>query len=157
MHDTKNVVMNPQWFNPQQNNWIQNIRPPMIPPMGPLKIPPIPPTLPMQPNLFYPKWNPKLPPSAFGQVASYSQGRQQQVKYQGPQKGPQNGPKVEIRNSTAFVPLQAQKKSRNASVQQTSKETNPNAKKSSSPKTQQQQQQQQQKQEETGNLPKVSS
>lgn len=146
MHDTK-IVMTPQWFNPQQNNWIQNIRPPMMPPMGPpLKIPPIPPTLPMQPNLFYSKWNPKLPPSAFGQVASYSQGRQQQVKHQGPQKGPQNGPKVEIRNSTAFVPLQAQKKSRNVSVQQVSKETNPNAKKSSSPKAQQQQQQ---KQEET--------
>lgn len=148
MHDPK-IVMTPQWFNTQQNNWIQNIRPPMMPPMGPLKMPPVPPNLPMQPNLFYPKWNPKLPPNpAFGQVAvqSYSQVRQQQVKYQGQQKGPQNGPKMEIRNSTAFVPLQAQKKSRNASVQQASKEANPNAKKTSSPKAQQ-------KQEET--LPKV--
>lgn len=147
MHDPK-IVMTPQWFNTQQNNWIQNIRPPMMPPMGPLKMPPVPPNLPMQPNLFYPKWNPKLPPNpAFGQVAvqSYSQVRQQQVKYQGQQKGPQNGPKMEIRNSTAFVPLQAQKKSRNASVQQASKEANPNAKKTSSPKAQQ-------KQEET--LPK---
>lgn len=146
MHDTK-IVMTPQWFNTQQNNWIQNIRPPMMPPMGPLKIPPVPQNLPMQSNLFYPKWNPKLPPNpVFGQVASYSQGRQQQVKHQGQQKVPQNGPKVEIRNSTAFVPLQAQKKSRNISVQQASKETNPNAKKSSSPKAQQQQQR---KQEET--------
>lgn len=125
----------------------------MVPPMAPMKIPPIPPTLPMQPNLFYPKWNPKLPPPnpAFGQIAQYSQARQQQVKHQGPQKGFQNGPKMEIRNSTAFVPLQAQKKSRNASVQQASKENpNPNSKKSSSPKAQQQQlQQQQKKQEET--------
>jgi len=146
MHDTK-LVMAPQWFNAQQNNWIQNIRPPMMPPMGPLKIPPVPQNLPMQPNLFYPKWNPKLPPNpAFTQVASYSQGKQQQVKHQGPQKGPVNGPKVEIKNSTAFVPLQAQKKSRNVSVQQTSKETN--TKKNSNPKAQQQSQQQQ-KQEET--------
>lgn len=146
MHDTK-MVITPQWFNTQQNNWIQNIRPPMMPPMGPLKIPPVPQNLPMQPNLFYPKWNPKLPPNpAFGQVASYSQGRQQLIKHQGQYKGPQNGPKMEIRNSTAFVPLQAQKKSRNASVQQASKETNSNAKKSFSPKAQQ-------KQEET--LPKV--
>ncbi|XP_039303025.1 5'-3' exoribonuclease 1 isoform X3 [Solenopsis invicta] len=152
VHDTK-VMMAPQWFNAQQNNWIQNIRPPMVPPMAPMKIPPIPPTLPMQPNLFYPKWNPKLPPPnpAFGQIAQYSQARQQQVKHQGPQKGFQNGPKMEIRNSTAFVPLQAQKKSRNVSVQQASKENpNPNSKKSSSPKAQQQQlQQQQKKQEET--------
>lgn len=148
MHDTTKIVMTPQWFNAQQNNWIQNIRPPMMPPMVPLKMPPpIPQNLPMQPNLFYPKWNPKLPPNpAFGQVASYNQGRPQQVKYQGQQKGPQNGPKMEIRNSTAFVPLQAQKKSRNASVQQASKEANPNVKKNSSPKAQQ-------KQEET--LPKV--
>ncbi|XP_036149459.1 5'-3' exoribonuclease 1 isoform X2 [Monomorium pharaonis] len=147
MHDTK-IVTAPPWFN-TQNNWIQNIRPPMMPPMAPMKIPPIPQTLPMQPpNLFYPKWNPKLPPSnpVFGQVASYSQGRQQQVKHQGPQKGPYNGPKVEIKNSTAFVPLQAQKKNRNATVQQASKE-NLNAKKSSSPKAQQQHQQQQQKQQ----------
>lgn len=145
MHDTK-VVMAPQWFNTQQNNWIQNIRPPMMPPMGPMKIPPVPQSLPMQPNLFY-KWNPKLPPNPpFVQVASYSQVRPQQVKHQGQQKGPQNGSKMEIKNSTAFVPLQAQKKSRNASVQQASKETNPNAKKSISPKAQQ-------KQEET--LPKV--
>ena len=62
------------------------------------------------------------------------------------QKGPQNGSKMEIRNSTAFVPLQAQKKSRDASVQQASKETN--AKKSSSP-SKTQQQPQKQKQEET--------
>jgi len=146
MHDTK-IVMAPQWFNAQQNNWIQNIRPPMMPPMGPLKIPPVPQNMPMQPNLFYPKWNPKLLPNpTFSQVASYSQGRQQQVKYQqGPQKGPLNGPKVEIKNSTAFVPLQAQKKSRNVSVQQAS---NPNTKKSSSPKAHQQSQKQQ-KQEET--------
>lgn len=149
MHDTK-VVMAPQWFNAQQNNWIQNIRPPMMPPMGPpLKIPPIPQNLPMQPNLFYPKWTPN---PAFVQVAPYSQARQQQVKHQGPQKGPQNGSKVEVKNSTAFVPLQAQKKSRNASVQQASKEANPNAKKSSSsPKATFKQQPQ--KQEET--LPKV--
>ncbi|XP_070510791.1 5'-3' exoribonuclease 1 isoform X2 [Cardiocondyla obscurior] len=150
MHDTK-IVMAPHWFNAQQqNNWIQNIRPPMIPsPMGPpLKIPPVPQNIPMQPNLFYPKWNPKLPPNpAFGQIASYNQGRQQQVKHLGQQKGPQNGPKMEIRNSTAFVPLQAQKKNRNASVQQTSRETNLNVKKSSSPKAQQKQHQQ--KQEET--------
>ncbi|KYN27760.1 5'-3' exoribonuclease 1 [Trachymyrmex cornetzi] len=157
MHDTK-VAMTPQWFNTQQNNWIQNIRPPMMPPMGHLKIPPVPLNMPpMQPNLFYPKWNPTLPPTpAFMQLASYNQSRQLQMKHQmqqnhQQQKGPQNGSKMEIRNSTAFVPLQAQKKSRNASVQQASKEINPNAKKSSSP-SKTQQQPQKQKQEET--LPK---
>ncbi|XP_011642826.1 5'-3' exoribonuclease 1 [Pogonomyrmex barbatus] len=142
-HDAK-IPMAPrqQWFNTQQNNWIQNIRPPVMPPaMNQMKMPPVPQTVPMQPNLFYPKWNLKLPPNpAFGQIASYSQGRQQQVKHQGQSKSSQNGSKVEIKNSTAFVPLQAQKKSRNASVQQTSKETNSNVKKSSSPKQQQQQQ-----------------
>lgn len=149
MHDAK-VVMTPQWFNTQQNNWIQNIRPPMMPPMGPMKIPPVPQNLPMQPNLFYPKWNPKMPPNpAFVQVAPYSQVRPPQMKYQGPQKGPQNGSKVEIKNSTAFVPLQAQKKSRNATVQQASKEANPNTKKNFSPSKAHQQPQQLQKQEET--------
>lgn len=111
-----------------------------MPPMGPPKMPPIPQNLLMQPNIFYPKWNQKLPPNpAFGQATSYNQGRQQQTK-QGQQKGPQNGSKMEIKNSTAFVPLQAQKKSRNASVKQAAKETNPNARKNSSPKAQQQQQ-----------------
>lgn len=155
-HDAKTMVMAPQWFNAQQNNWIQNIRPPMMPPMGPMKIPPVPQTLPMQPNLFYPKY-PKLPPNpAFVQVASYSQSRQQQqlqqMKYQGPQKIFQNGPKMEIKNSTAFVPLQAQKKSRNATQQQqqqASKEMNPNVKKSPSKASQHPQQQQQPKKEET--------
>ncbi|KYM94136.1 PREDICTED: 5'-3' exoribonuclease 1 [Cyphomyrmex costatus] len=149
MHDTKVKPMIPHWFN-TQNNWIQNIRPPIMPPMGSVKIPPLPLNMPMQPNIFYPKWNPKLPPTpAFMQLASYSQSRQLQMKHQIPQKGPQNGSKMEIKNSTAFVPLQAQKKSRNASVQQASKETH--AKKSSPSKTQQQPQKQQ-KQEET--LPK---
>ena len=99
MHDTK-VAITPQWFNTQQNNWIQNIRPPMMPPMGHLKIPPVPLNMPpMQPNLFYPKWNPKLPPTpAFMQLASYSQSRQLQMKHQmqqnhQQQKGPQNGSK----------------------------------------------------------------
>lgn len=107
-------------------------------PMGPPKMPLIPQNLLMQP-IFYPKWKEqKLPPNpAFRQTASYNQGRQQQ---QGQQKGPQNGPKIEIKNSTTFVPLQAQKKSRNASVKQAAKETNPNVKKNLSPKMQQQQQ-----------------
>lgn len=126
-----------QWYNNQQSNWVQNIRPPIMP-MGPPKMPPIPQNLLMQPNIFYPKWNQKLSPNpAFGQTASYNQGRLQQTK-QGQQKGPQNGPKVEIKNSTTFVPLQAQKKSRNASVKQAAKETNPSVKKNSSPKMQQQ-------------------
>lgn len=110
-----------------------------MPPMGPPKMSPVPQNLLMQPNMFYPKWNQKLPPNpVFGQAASYNQGRQQQMK-QGQQKGPQNGPKMEIKNSTAFVPLQAQKKSRNASVKQAAKETNSsNTRKNSSPKAQQQ-------------------
>lgn len=106
--------------------------------MGPPKMPPpIPQNLLMQPNMFYPKWNQKmLPNPAFGQTVPYNQVRQQQIK-QGQHKGPpQNGPKMEIKNSTTFVPLQAQKKSRNASVKQATKETNPN-KKNSSPKMQQ--------------------
>lgn len=139
-HDAKVVMApRPQWYNNQQNNWVQNIRPPMMPPMGPPKMSPVPQNLLMQPNMFYPKWNQKLPPNpVFGQAASYNQGRQQQMK-QGQQKGPQNGPKMEIKNSTAFVPLQAQKKSRNASVKQAAKETNSsNTRKNSSPKAQQQ-------------------
>ncbi|XP_011256685.1 5'-3' exoribonuclease 1 isoform X2 [Camponotus floridanus] len=138
-HDAK-MTMAPraQWYNNQHSNWVQNIRPPILP-MGPPKMPSIPQNLLMQPNIFYPKWNQKLPPNpAFGQTASYNQGRQQPIK-QGQQKGPQNGPKIEIKNSTTFVPLQAQKKSRNASVKQAAKETNPNVKKNSSPKMQQQQ------------------
>ncbi|XP_072761689.1 5'-3' exoribonuclease 1 isoform X2 [Anoplolepis gracilipes] len=139
-HDAK-VVMTPrpQWYNNQQSNWVQNIRPPIMP-MGPPKMPPIPQNLLMQPNIFYPKWNQKMPPNpAFGQTVSYNQGRQQHTK-QPQQRGPQNGPKMEIKNSTTFVPLQAQKKSRNASVKQAVKETNPSVKKNSSPKVQQQQQ-----------------
>ncbi|KAL6430823.1 hypothetical protein ACFW04_006974 [Cataglyphis niger] len=136
------IVMTPrpQWYNSQQSNWVQNIRPPIMP-MGPPKMPPFPSqNLLMKSNIFYPKWNQKMPPNpAFGQTASYNQGRQQQTK-QGQQKGPQNGSKMEIKNSTTFVPLQAQKKSRNASVKQTAKETNSNVRKNSSPKVQQQQQ-----------------
>lgn len=148
-HDAKIVMTpRPQWYNNQQSNWVQNIRPPIMP-MGPPKMPPFPQNLLMQPNIFYPKWNQKLPSNpAFGQTALYNQARQQQTK-QGQQKGPQNGPKMEIKNSTTFVPLQAQKKSRNASVKQAARETNPNSKKNSSPKVQQQQQ----KKEETS--PKV--
>ncbi|XP_029664328.1 5'-3' exoribonuclease 1 isoform X1 [Formica exsecta] len=139
-HDAKIVMTpRPQWYNNQQSNWVQNIRPPIMP-MGPPKMPPFPQNLLMQPNIFYPKWNQKLPSNpAFGQTALYNQARQQQTK-QGQQKGPQNGPKMEIKNSTTFVPLQAQKKSRNASVKQAARETNPNSKKNSSPKVQQQQQ-----------------
>ncbi|EZA57402.1 hypothetical protein DMN91_008681 [Ooceraea biroi] len=129
------MVPRPQWYNNQQNNWVQNIGPPMIA-ICPPKITPIPQTPPMQPNLFYPKWNQKLPPNpAFGQAASYSQGRQQQ----GRPRNPQNEPKIEVRNTTAFVPLQAQKKSRHASAKQASTEANVNAKKIITPKTQQQQ------------------
>ncbi|XP_050453967.1 5'-3' exoribonuclease 1 isoform X2 [Cataglyphis hispanica] len=134
------IVMTPrpQWYNSQQSNWVQNIRSPIMP-MGPPKMPPFPQNLLMKPNIFYPKWNQKMPPNpAFGQTASYNQGRQQQTK-QEQQKGPQNGSKMEIKNSTTFVPLQAQKKSRNASVKQTAKETNSNVRKNSSPKVQQQQ------------------
>lgn len=123
-----------QWYNGQQNSsWVQNIRPPMMP-MCPPKIP-IPQNLNAQPNLFYPKWNQKLPPNpGFSQqTASYSQGRQQQGK-------PPFQFKAEIKQSTAFVPLQAQKKNRNASVKQIAKEAGPNVKKNPSPKTQQQQQ-----------------
>jgi len=131
MHGTKTMMMmpRPQWYNSQQNNWIQNIRPPMIP-MCPPKIAPIPQNPSMQPNLFYTKWNP-----AFGQAMSYSQSRQQQ----GRQKNPQNEPRMEIRNTTAFVPLQAQKKSRHASAKQTSVEANIKVKNVISTKVQQQQ------------------
>lgn len=128
-----------QWYNNGQQNssWVQNIRPPMRPP----KMPPIPQNPSMQPNLFYPKWNQKLPPNpGFNQTASYNHCSQQQGK-------PQNPPKMEIKNSTAFVPLQAQKKSRNSSTKQSSKETVQNIKKNPNPKVQQQQQQQQQRQE----------
>jgi len=133
-HGAKMMMMpRPQWYNNQQNNWVQNIRPPMIA-ICPPKIAPIPQNPSMQSNLFYPKW--KLPPNpAFGQTTSYGQSRQQQGK----QKNPQNEPKMEIRNTTAFVPLQAQKKSRHASAKQTSAEANINAKNVINPKAQQQQ------------------
>ncbi|XP_011151267.1 5'-3' exoribonuclease 1 isoform X2 [Harpegnathos saltator] len=133
--DTKMIpAPQQQWYNGQQNSsWVQNIRPPMMP-MCPPKMPPIPQNLNMQPNLFYPKWNQKLPPNpGFIQTASYSQGRQQQGKPLSSQS------KVEVKQSTAFVPLQAQKKNRNASVKQTPKETSPSAKKNPTSKTQQQQ------------------
>jgi len=139
-----------QWYNNQQNSWVQNVRPPMIP-MGPSKMPPLPPRLPMQTNIFYPKWQ-KIPPHPlFAPTASYSQNRPQQRQQQVQQKGSQqNESKAGTKNSNPFVPLQAQKKSRNVSVKQASKETNSNTKKNSSPKAQQQQQ----KKEETSS-PKV--
>lgn len=137
-----------QWYNNQQNNWVQNIRPPMIP-MGPPKMPPLPSQLPMQSNMFYPKWQKMPPHPLFVPTASYSQNRQQPRQQHGQQRGSQNEPKVGTKNSNPFVPLQAQKKSRNASVKQTPKETSSNTKKNSSPKAHQQQQ----KKEETS--PKV--
>lgn len=136
--DTKMVpAPRQQWYNNQQNSsWVQNIRPPMPMPMCPSKMSPVPQNPSMQPNLFYPKWNQKLPPNPnFGQIASYSQGRQLQGK-------PQSQSKMEIKNSTAFIPLQAQKKSRNATARQAPKETSQNVKKIPNPKAHQQQQQQ---------------
>lgn len=160
--DAKMVVAPRQWYNSQPNtNWVQNVRHPVMP-MNLPKIPPIPQNLPMQRNTFYPKWNQNVPSNtaAFVQNTLYNQKRHaqqpgqyqmkqqgyQQVKQQPKQQGQQRNyqkemPKVEIRNSTAFVPLQAQKNSRNMSARQTAKETNAtaNSKNSSSPKTQQRQ------------------
>lgn len=138
------IMMPPrqQWYNNQQNNWVQNIRPPMIP-MGPSKMPPLPAQLPIQTNMFYPKWQ-KMPPHPLFAPTAYGQNRQQQQQQQqrqqqGHQRGSQNEPKMGTKNNNPFVPLQAQKKSRNAIVKQTPKESS-NAKKNSSPKAHQQQQ-----------------
>lgn len=134
MPDTKMVpAPRQQWYNNQQNSsWVQNIRLPMSLPMSmPMpKMPSGPQNSSMQPNLFYPKWNQKLPNPNFGQTASYIQGRQQG-------KSP-NQPKVEVKNSTAFIPLQAQKKSRNTTAKQIPREANQNIKKVPNPKVQQQ-------------------
>lgn len=161
------MIMAPrqQWYNSQPNNWIQNVRHPVI---SLPKISPISQNLPMQRNTFYPRWNQNLPSTAaFVQTTLYNQKRHAQVKQQGQQQMKQQGyqqvkqqmkqgqqknyqkeeSKIEVKNSTAFVPLQAQKNSRNMSAKQTSKETNTTAKNSSS-KTQQRQ-----KKEETS--PKV--
>ncbi|XP_012226430.1 5'-3' exoribonuclease 1 [Linepithema humile] len=130
-----------QWYNNQQNNWVQNIRPPMGPsiPMGPSKMPPLPSQLSVLNYTFYPKWQ-KPPHQIFAPTASYSQNRHQQRQQQGQQRGSQNEPKMGTKHANPFVPLQAQKKSRNANVKQTPKETSSSTKKNSSPKVQQQQQ-----------------
>ncbi|XP_020295073.1 5'-3' exoribonuclease 1 isoform X2 [Pseudomyrmex gracilis] len=152
------MIMAPrqQWYNSQPNIWVQNVRHPV---MNLPKISPISQNLPMQRNTFYPRWNQNLPSTAaFVQTTLYNQKRHAQVKQQGQQQVKQQGyqqvkqqmkqgqqknsqkeeSKVERKNSTAFVPLQAQKNSRNMSAKQIPKDTNTTAKNSSS-KTQQRQ------------------
>lgn len=137
-----------QWYNGQQNSsWVQNIRPPVMS-MCPPKMPPIPQNLNMQPNLFYPNWNQKLPPNpGFSQTVSYSQYRQQLGRPPPLHSTTPvlNQPTVEVRQSTAFVPLQAQKKNRNTNVKQISKEMSPSVKKNLNPNMQQQKKEEAQK------------
>ncbi|XP_047351100.1 5'-3' exoribonuclease 1 isoform X1 [Vespa velutina] len=103
-----------QWVNMRQNSsWSQNIRPPMVLPYI---------SKPYQtsdnPVAHCSKWNMKMQQNpGFAHMAPHNS----QIKVQTRQKT--NESKSEIKNSTSFVPLQAQKKSRNVNTRQTNKET----------------------------------
>lgn len=92
------------WYSNRQNvPWIQNVRPPGVP-----FYPPKP-----QPPQQFPQWQ---------QNIQYNPGYQQvvnQYKYYSQAKlTMQSETKSEVKNCTSFVPLQAQKKSRNMSAKQ---------------------------------------
>ncbi|KAK2584112.1 hypothetical protein KPH14_006553 [Odynerus spinipes] len=116
-----------QWVNTwQTNSWSQNIRPP---PVVPSNVPPYMPK-PYQPpeNVVprYPKWNMKMPQNAgFSHMASPPPPPPaNQIKIQIKQKTGEVKP--EVKHSTSFVPLQAQKKSRKVNTKQTNKEATKN-------------------------------
>ncbi|XP_076652966.1 5'-3' exoribonuclease pacman isoform X2 [Halictus rubicundus] len=117
----------PRWYATRKNNpWSPNLRPP-----GPPFFPPTP-----QPPQHFPQWTPKAQHST-GYHQPYKQNNQYMHLPQ--PKSAQNEPKTEIKNSTSFVPLQAQKKSRNIVAKQagTAKEPNQSAKDNPQPVVQQ--------------------
>ncbi|XP_078043775.1 5'-3' exoribonuclease pacman isoform X2 [Augochlora pura] len=115
------------WYATQQtNSWSPNVRPP-APPFFPPKA---------QPPQHLPQWTSKVQHST-GYHQSYIQNNQYMHHTQ--PKLAQNEPKSEIKNSTSFVPLQAQKNSRNIVAKQAGavKETNQSAKDNLQPTVQQ--------------------
>ncbi|XP_043669186.1 5'-3' exoribonuclease 1 isoform X2 [Vespula pensylvanica] len=106
-----------QWVNMRQNSsWSQNIRPPMVLPYI---------SKPYQttenPVAHCSKWNVKMQQNpGFAHMPPHNS----QIKVQTKQKTKES--KSEVKNSTSFVPLQAQKKSRNVNTKQTNKETTQN-------------------------------
>ncbi|KAF7403530.1 hypothetical protein HZH68_006324 [Vespula germanica] len=106
-----------QWVNMRQNSsWSQNIRPPMVLPYI---------SKPYQtsenPVAHCSKWNMKMQQNpGFAHMPPHNS----QIKVQTRQKTKES--KSEVKNSTSFVPLQAQKKSRNVNTKQTNKETTQN-------------------------------
>ncbi|KAF7400707.1 hypothetical protein HZH66_005891 [Vespula vulgaris] len=106
-----------QWVNMRQNSsWSQNIRPPMVLPYI---------SKPYQtsenPVAHCSKWNMKMQQNpGFAHMPPHNS----QIKVQARQKTKES--KSEVKNSTSFVPLQAQKKSRNVNTKQTNKETTQN-------------------------------
>ncbi|XP_076300031.1 5'-3' exoribonuclease pacman isoform X2 [Lasioglossum baleicum] len=115
------------WYATRQNNsWSPNLRPP-----GPPFFPPKP-----QPPQHFPQWTQKAQHTT-GYHQPYKQNNQYMHLPQ-PKAAPCEQ-KSEIKNSTSFVPLQAQKKSRNIVAKQAgaTKETNQCAKDNPQPVVQQ--------------------
>ncbi|XP_076181018.1 5'-3' exoribonuclease pacman isoform X2 [Ptiloglossa arizonensis] len=114
------------WFSIRQNNsWLQNVQPPGVP-FQPAK---------PQPHQHYLQWSLKVQHnSGYQQVSEQNN----QHKFQPQPKLTQNVSKSEVKNSTSFVPLQAQKKNRNITAKQSdTKETNQCAKDNLQPVVQQ--------------------
>ncbi|XP_076236219.1 5'-3' exoribonuclease pacman [Calliopsis andreniformis] len=105
----KTLIPPPQhWYSNRQNNsWLPNVRPPGVP-----FYPPKP-----QPPQHFLQWAPKMQPNpGYQQVIKQNN----QYKHHPQPKPAQNEQKLEIKNCTSFVPLQAQKKSRNITAKQSS-------------------------------------
>lgn len=103
----KTLMPPPQhwYFNRQNSSWTQVIRPPGVP-FYPFK---------PQPPQIFPQWTPEVQHnSGYQQTATQNN----QYTHHAQQKPAQSEAKPEIKNSTPFVPLQAQKKSRNSSAKQ---------------------------------------
>nr|XP_033337296.1 5'-3' exoribonuclease 1 [Megalopta genalis] len=115
------------WYATRQNNsWSPNVRPP-----GPPFFPPK-----AQPPQHLPQWTSKAQHST-NYHQPYTQNNQ--YMHHAQPKLAQNEPKSEIKNNTSFVPLQAQKNSRNIVAKQAgaAKETNQSAKDNLQPLVQQ--------------------
>ncbi|XP_076684631.1 5'-3' exoribonuclease pacman isoform X2 [Andrena cerasifolii] len=103
----KTLMPPPQhwYFNRQNSSWTQVIRPPGVP-FYPFK---------PQPPQIFPQWTPEVQHNSGYQQAA---PQNNQYTHHAQQKPAQSEAKPEIKNSTPFVPLQAQKKSRNSSAKQ---------------------------------------
>ncbi|KAG7212279.1 hypothetical protein KM043_012607 [Ampulex compressa] len=103
-----------QWFNAQNNSWQQNTKPPMGVPFSPEVY-----QVPRRQASNSHEWHSGMQPDK-----SYNQ----QITYKHRAASQENWRKPEIKNSTSFVPLQAQKKSRNTNAEQTTKKVHQSAK-----------------------------